>query len=152
MRGVRRAVVITEFVFFLGLAIPPQLAIWSDIQPIWLAIWVLLLLVHSLWFNRKALLSYLSTKLRASKRGLRQLIALVLAACMVGLVVISIPKFNIVFPGALVNWLPLALAAVILGHIWLNRKPFFAYLGKRSGFAAWLFGCLLFCLGILARL
>ena len=153
MRDMRRSTVIAEFVFFLGLAIPPQLAIWHDILPIWLIVWILLLIVHVFWFNQKAVFSYFSSKFRASKRGLRQIMTFILAACMVILVVISIPmlKSDTAIQGTFVSWFPLVLAAAILGHTWLNRKPSFFYLGKRTGFAAWLFGCLLFCLGIVAR-
>ena len=152
----RRSIVIAEFIFFLGflgLAVPLKHTFWSYLQLACLSIWVLLLLVHIFWFNRKAVFSYFSTKPQASRRGLRQLVTFVLAGGMVGIVVISMPilKSNIAFPEAFVIWLPSILAAVILGHIWLNRKPFFHHLGKRLGLAAWLFGCLLFCLGIVVR-
>ena len=152
----RRAVVIAEFIFFLGflgLAFPLKHAIWGYLQFACLSIWVLLLLVHIFWLNRKAVFSYFSTKPIASKRGLRQFVTFTLAGCMVGIVIINMPilKSNIAFPEVLVIWLPMILAAVILGHIWLNRKPFFHHLGKKLGLAALLFGCLVFCLGIVAR-
>jgi len=152
----RRSVVIAEFIFFLGflgLAFPLKNALWGYLQLACLSIWVLLLLVHIFWLNRKTVFSYFSTKPIASKRGLRQFVTFALAGCMVGIVIMNMPilKSNINFPEVLVIWLPLILAAVILGHIWLNRKPFFHHLGKKLGLAAWLFGCLLFCLGIVAR-
>ena len=152
----RRSVVIAEFIFFLGflgLAVPLKHALWSYLQLACLSIWVLLLLVHIFWLNRKAVFSYFSTKPRASRRGLRQLVTFALAGCMVGIIIMNMPilKSNIAFPQVLVIWLPLILTAVILGHIWLNRKPFFHHLGNKLGLAAWLFGCLLFCLGIVVR-
>jgi len=152
----RRSIIISEFIFFLGflgLAVPLKHALWGYLQIACLSIWVLLLLVHIFWLNRKAVFSYFSTKPRASRRGLRQFITFALAGCMVGIIIMNTPilKSNIAFPAVLVIWLPLILAAVILGHIWLNRKPFLHYLGKRLGLAAWLFGCLLFCLGIVVR-
>jgi len=152
----RRSVVIAEYIFFisfLGLAFPLKHTLWSYLQLACLSIWVLLLLVHIFWLNRKAVFSYFSTKPIASKRGLRQFVTFALAGCMLGIVIMNMPilKSNINFPEVLVIWLPLILAAVILGHIWLNRKPFFYHLGKKLGLAAWLLGCLLFCLGIVAR-
>jgi len=152
----RRSVVIAEFIFFLGflsLAVPLKHALWSYLQLACLSIWVFLLLFHIFWLNRKAVFSYFSTKPRASRRGLRQFVTFALAGCMVGTIIMNMPilKSNIAFPEVLVTWLPLILAAVILGHIRLNRKPFFHYLGKKLGLATWLFRCLLFCLGIVVR-
>ena len=156
MRNIRRSMTIAEFIFFLGflgLAIPREPAIWGYLQLACLLIWVLLLLIHIFWFNRKPVFSYFSTIPRMSRRGLRQFIAFILAGCMVGIVVMSMPvlKSNIGLPETVVVWLPLVLAVVVLGHIWLNRKPFFYYLGNRTGLAAWLLGCLLLCLGIVIR-
>lgn len=156
MSTMRQSIVICEFIFFLGflgLAVPLEHALWGYLQIACLSIWISLLLVHIFWLNRKAVFSYFSTKPRASRRGLRQFVTFALAGCMVGIIIMNMPilKSNIAFPEGLVIWLPLILAAVILGHIWLNRKPFFHHLGKRLGLAAWLFGCLLFCLGIVVR-
>jgi uncharacterized protein YneF (UPF0154 family) len=156
MRTMRRSVVIAEFIFFLGflgLAVPLKHALWSYLQLACLSIWIFLLLFHIFGLNRKAVVSYFSTKPRVSRRGLRQFVTFALAGCMIGIIIMNMPilKSNIAFPEVLVIWLPLVLAAVILGHIWLNRKPFFHYLGKKLGLTAWLFGCLLFCLGIVAR-
>jgi uncharacterized protein YneF (UPF0154 family) len=156
MRAMRRSVVIAEFIFFLGflgLAVPLKHALWSYLQLACLSIWIFLLLFHIFGLNRKVVVSYFNTKPRVSRRGLRQFVTFALAGCMIGIIIMNMPilKFNIAFPEVLQIWLPLVLAAVILGHIWLNRKPFFHYLGKKLGLAAWLFGCLLFCLGIVAR-
>ena len=154
--GIRKSLLIAEFILFLvflGLVVPSKSGIWNYLQLGCLIIWVLLLTVHIFWFNRKAVLSYFSTRPRAPKRGLRQLVVFILAGCMLGIVVVSMPALNInaALPEPMVAWLPLALAGVILGHIWLNRKPFFYYLGKGTGLATWLFGCLLLCLGIVIR-
>ena len=156
MRNIRRGMLIAEFIFFLGflgLAAPMKSAMWSYLQLACLTIWVLLLLIHIFWFNRKPVLSYFSTRPRVSKRGLRQFVVFILAGCMVGIVVVSMPilKPDIPLTETVVVWLPLVLTVAILGHIWLNRKPFLYYLGRRTGLAAWLLGCLLLCLGIVIR-
>ena len=156
MSNVRRGLLIAEFIFFLGflgLAVPNP-GIWGYLQLACFLIWALLLLVHIFWFNRKSVFSYFSSRPRVSRKGVRQILAFILAACMIGLVAMSMPVLNvgIALPGTVTVWLPLILAVVILGHIWINRRPFFYYLGKRTGLAAWGFGWLLLCLGIAIRL
>lgn len=152
----RRGILIADVICFLGFlafSIPSESGIWRYPQIAFFFIWVLILIVHIAWFNRKSVLTYFSSQPKVSKRGLRQMVIYALAACFTSIVAITIMVMasSSTFTEPIVVWLPLAIAAVILAHVWLNRKPFFYYIGGKTALATWLCGCCLLSLGIVVR-
>jgi hypothetical protein len=115
-------------------------------------IWLAIVLVHVFWFTRKALFSYFCHPPNLSKRGLRQVVVIAMASFFLGVIIISLLERCIVIPGTVEPWWWRAWAAVILVHIWLNRRPFFSYLGKGLGLAAFVLNCLLLCTLVILNL
>ncbi len=152
----RREILIADVVCFLGFlafSIPSRSGLWSYLQLAFFLLWVLILIVHIAWFNLKPVSKYFSSHPKTSKRGSRQLVIFILAAYFIGIIVITIivTASSYTLPETVVAWAPLVIAGVILAHVWLNRKPFFYYLGERTGWATWFCGCCLLSLGIVAR-
>jgi hypothetical protein len=115
-------------------------------------IWLAIVLIHVFWFTRKALFSYLYRAPNLSKRGLRQVVVIAMVSFFLGVIIISALEKGIAIPEAIEPWCWRAWAAIILVHIWLNRRPFFSYLGKAPGLAAFVLNCLLLCTLVILNL
>jgi hypothetical protein len=152
----RRFTVILLVVFMLAQAVADILqTIFPKLPDIVLpfaVIWLAIVLIHVFWFTRKALLSSLCRPPNLSKRGLRQVVVIAMVLFFLGAIIISTLEKGIAIPETIELWWWRAWAAVILVHIWLNRRPFFSYLGKDLGLAAFVLNCLLLCTLVILNL
>lgn len=152
----RQFTVILLVVFMLAQAIADILeTIFPKLPEIVLPfalIWLAIVLIHIFWFTRKALFSYLRRPPNLSRRGVRQVVVIAMTCFFLGVIIIGVLEKAIAIPETIEPWWFRAWAAVILVHIWMNRRPFFFYLGKGLGLAAFILNCLLLCILVVLNL
>ena len=139
----RRILVIILIVFFIAMAVLDQRNWWwaadSHIPIVAAmhmyigALFAVPILLHVFWLNRKPFFSFFKRAPNLSDRGVIQIIVLLLTLLFIG---ITITESLHVSLEPWWRWWYSAWIAAAIGHMWLNRKALFSYIGQRLTIAS----------------
>jgi len=142
----RRILVFALIVFFIaGAVVDQRYWWWADgghipvvvvTHMFIVSLWMVAILLHVFWLNRKPFFSFFKRAPDLSARGVIQIIVLLLTLLFL-VVAVREPLVMVIRKSLYVplepwgRWWYSAWAAALIGHIWLNRKALFSHFGQR---------------------